>query len=104
MTVDLLGLLAVTLIYAAISGSAAWNGAEILGQYGVFGSGAHSGKELGIIFIGFPVLWASFFALLFAVHGLQFGFLLQGWWGYAYPAGAFIVIGAAFFAWLLTRR
>ncbi|MCG7392379.1 hypothetical protein MHY87_05615 [Microvirga sp. ACRRW] len=104
MIVDLLGLLVVTLVYAAISGSAAWNGAEILGQYGVFGSGAHGGKELGIIFIGFPVLWALFFALLFAVHGLQFGFLLKGWRVYAYPASAFILIGTAFFAWLLTRR
>ncbi len=104
MIVDGLGLLAVTLVYAAISGSAAWNSAELLGQYGVFGSGAHGGKELGIIFIGFPVLWAVFFALLFAVHGLQFGSMLQGWWVYAYPAGAFVVIVAVFFAWLLTRR
>jgi hypothetical protein len=56
------------------------------------------------MFIGFPVLWVVFFALLFAVHGWPFAGMLQGLWAYAYPADAFIVSSTAFFVWLLTSR
>ncbi|NIX76743.1 hypothetical protein [Microvirga terricola] len=95
--------LAAIIIYAAVSGFAAWNGAEILGRLGLFGSGHESGKELGIIFVGFPALWFVLFMLLFAVRGWPLVGFLEGWRGFAFAILAFLVICVAFYAWILSR-
>jgi hypothetical protein len=57
--------MAVTvMLYGLVSGLAAWTGADIATDYGLFGSCFEGGCGYGAIFLGFPVLWLSLFMLL----------------------------------------
>lgn len=95
----------IVLLYALVSGSAAWVGAEWASRVldGCTGPSVDCGyeKALGAVFIYHPLLWFAAFALLFATRRWRLAPLFEGRGLLWLVPVIFLVAYAAFFASLL---